>query len=58
MLLIQNLQITRFKHENGKVISDPSYSLQNEVFVIFVISLHRMCFLNGIFFPCSRNEGS
>ena len=35
MLLIQNRQITRFRYENEKVSSDPSYSLQNEAMEIF-----------------------
>lgn len=37
MLLIQNRQITRFRYENEKVSSDPSYSLQNEAMEIFLI---------------------
>jgi hypothetical protein len=39
-LLIQKGQITRFKNENEKVSSDPSYSLQKEALVIFVIFLN------------------
>ena len=35
MLLIQNRQITRFRYENEKVSSDPSYSLENEAMEIF-----------------------
>ena len=37
MLLFQNRQITRFRYENEKVSSDPSYSLQNEAMEIFLI---------------------
>ena len=37
MILIQNRQIIRFRYENEKVSSDPSYSLQNEALVIFLI---------------------
>lgn len=40
MLLIQNRQITRFRYENEKVSSDPSYSLQNEAMEIFLILLN------------------
>lgn len=40
MLLIQNRQITRFRYENEKVSSDPSYSLQNEAMEIFLIFLN------------------
>ena len=39
MLLIQNRQITRFRYENEKVSSDPSYSLQNEAMEIFLLFL-------------------
>lgn len=42
MILIQNRQITCFRYENEKVSSDPSYSLQNEALVIFLIFLN--CF--------------
>jgi hypothetical protein len=37
MLLTENHEITRFKYENEKVISEPSYSIQNEAFVILLI---------------------
>ena len=37
MLLIQNRQITRFRYENEKVSSDPSYLLQNEAMENFLI---------------------
>ena len=40
MLLIQNRQITRFRYENEKVSSDPSYSLENEAMEIFLIFLN------------------
>ena len=36
MLLTENHEITRFEYENEKVISEPSYSIQNEAFVIFL----------------------
>jgi len=40
MLLTENHEITRFKYENEKVISEPSYSIQNEAFVILLIFLN------------------
>ena len=40
MLLFQNRQITRFRYENEKVSSDPSYSLENEAMEIFLIFLN------------------
>jgi hypothetical protein len=40
MLLMQNRKKTRFKYEKEKVSSYPSYSLQNEALVIFVIFLN------------------
>ena len=47
MLLIQNRQITRFTYENEKVISAPSYSLQNEAMEIFLIFLNYFVFLSN-----------
>ena len=46
MLLIQNREITRFRYENEKVSSDPSYSLQNEAMEIFLIFFYFDFFSN------------
>ena len=48
MLLIQNRQITRFRYENEKVSSDPSYSLQNEAMEIFLIFLNYLIFFQTL----------
>ena len=48
MLLIQNRQITRFRYENEKVSSDPSYSLQNEAMEIFLIFLNYFDFFQTL----------
>ena len=48
MHLIQNRQITRFRYENEKVSSDPSYSLQNEAMEIFLISFDFFQTLNPL----------
>ena len=48
MLLIQNRQITRFRYENEKVSSDPSYSLQNEAMEIFPIFLNYFDFFQTL----------
>lgn len=48
MLLIQNRQITRFRYENEKVSSDPSYSLQNEAMEIFLIFLNFLIFFQTL----------
>ena len=47
MLLFQNHQITRFRYENEKVSSDPSYSLQNEAMEIFLIFLNYFDFFSN-----------
>lgn len=47
MLLFQNRQITRFRYENEKVSSDPSYSLQNEAMEIFLIFLNYFDFFSN-----------
>ena len=48
MLLIQNRQITRFRYENKKLSSDPSYSLQNEAMEIFLIFLIILIFFQAL----------
>lgn len=48
MLLIQNRQITRFRYENEKVSSDPSYSLGNEAMEIFLIILNYFDFFQTL----------
>ena len=48
MLLIQNRQITRFRYENEKVSSDPSYSLQNEAMEIFLIFFNYVVFFQTL----------
>lgn len=48
MLLFQNRQITRFRYENEKVSSDPSYSLQNEAMEIFLIFLNFLIFFQTL----------
>ena len=40
MVLTENHEITRFKYENKKMISEPSYSFQKEAFVILLIFLN------------------
>ena len=47
MLLILNRQITRFRYENEKVSSDPSYSLQNEAMEIFLIFFELFWFFSN-----------
>ena len=48
MLLIQNREITRFRYENEKVSSDPSYSLENEAMDIFLIFLNYFDFFQTL----------
>ena len=48
MLLFQNRQITRFRYENEKVSSDPSYSLENEAMEIFLIFLIILIFFQTL----------
>ena len=48
MLLIHNRQITRFRYENEKVSSDPSYSLQNEAMEVFLIFLNYFDFFQTL----------
>lgn len=48
MLLFQNRQITRFRYENEKVSSDPSYSLQNEAMEIFLIFFNYFIFFQTL----------
>ena len=48
MLLIQNRQITRFRYENEKVSSDPSYSLENEAMEFFLIFLNFLIFFQTL----------
>ena len=48
MLLFQNRQITRFRYENEKVSSDPSYSLENEAMEFFLIFLNFLIFFQTL----------